>query len=102
MPDSIYLMDGLVLLMIPEPIYLPRTIFLSEDSGMPDEWKVTVTVTLKVGGASTRKEAEAAALERLLGLIKGGGEIPWETDVVPLRAPREPRSDEPLFGVKWE
>ncbi|MCQ1539310.1 hypothetical protein FTO68_09990 [Methanocalculus taiwanensis] len=69
---------------------------------MPDEWKVTVTVTLKVGGASTMKEAETVALERLLGLIRSGNEIPWEIDVVPLREPREPRSDEPLFGVKWK
>ncbi|MCP1662579.1 MAG: hypothetical protein D5R99_00870 [Methanocalculus sp. MSAO_Arc1] len=67
---------------------------------MPDEWKVTVTVTLKVGGAATRKEAEKAALERLFALMKKGTDaIPWETTVVPLN---EPKSDEPIFGVKWE
>ncbi|RQD83080.1 MAG: hypothetical protein D5R96_03505 [Methanocalculus sp. MSAO_Arc2] len=66
---------------------------------MPDEWKVTVTVTLKVGGATTRKEAEKAALERLFALMKSGADIPWDTTVVPLK---EPRSDEPLFGIKWD
>ncbi|MDO9539494.1 MAG: hypothetical protein Q7J09_05770 [Methanocalculus sp.] len=66
---------------------------------MPDEWKVTVTVTLRVAGASTRNEAENAAIERLSALIKGGGEVPWDTTVVPLK---EPRSDEPIFGVRWK
>lgn len=70
-----------------------------ERSGMPDEWKVTVTVTLKVGGATTRKEAEKAALERLFALMKSGADIPWDTTVVPLK---EPRSDEPIFGIKWD
>lgn len=66
---------------------------------MPDEWKVTITVTLKVGGASTRKEAEKAALERLFALLKSGAEIPWDTTVVPMK---DHRGDEPVFGVRWE
>jgi len=66
---------------------------------MPDEWKVTVTVTLKVGGASARKEAEKAALERLSDLLMSGAEIPWDTTVVPMR---EHRGDEPIFGVRWK
>jgi hypothetical protein len=65
---------------------------------MPDEWKVTVTVTLRVAGASTRNEAEKAAIERLSALIRGGAEVPWDTTAVPLK---EPRSDEPIFGVRW-
>ena len=64
---------------------------------MDEGWMVTMTIKMRVRGASTREEAISSASMRMEDAIRTHVDIPYSVDAKRIT----PFEEEPLFGRRW-